>query len=170
MITFISFAPFQPTPGLAIWSLVIFLLFWWLMAKYAFKPIAEALRVREEGIQDSLDEAKKAREEMANLKAENEKILVQAREERAAILREAKEAKTQIVNEAKDSAKVEANKILNSAKAEIENQKKQALADIKNQVGTMALDIAEKVIRKDLKSDSNQQSFVQSLVDDIKMN
>ncbi len=165
-----DFNVIRPDFGLLFWTSLIFILFWLLIGKFAFKPIAQALRKREDDIQGALDEAKAAREEMANLKAENEKILVQAREERASILKEAKEAKTQMISEAKEGAKVEANKILNSAKAEIENQKKQALSDIKNQVGIMALDIAEKVIKKDLKSDSNQQSFVESLVNDIKMN
>ncbi len=165
-----DFNVIRPDFGLLFWTSLIFILFWLLIGKFAFKPIAQALRKRENDIQGALDEAKAAREEMANLKAENEKILVAAREERASILKEAKEAKNQMISEAKESAKSEANKILNSAKAEIENQKKQALSDIKNQVGIMALDIAEKVIKKDLKSDSNQQSFVESLVNDIKMN
>jgi len=153
MIYLVSFAPLQPTPGLALWSLVIFLLFWFLMSKYAFKPIMQGLKKRETDIQSALDEAKKAKEEMANLQAENESLLQQAREERAAMLKEAKDTKNQIVTEAKDKAKVEANKIIADARLEIENQKKAAIADVKNQAGTLALDIAEKVLRKELKGD-----------------
>jgi F-type H+-transporting ATPase subunit b len=170
MITLISFAPFQPTPGLAFWSLVIFLLFWALMAKFAFRPIAEALKIREHGIQDALDEAKKARHEMSSMKAENEKLLVQAREERTVILNEAKEAKNKIISDAKEQAKAEANKILQAAQSEVENQKKAAMVTLKGEVGTMALDIAEKVIRKELKNDSSQRDFVNSLVGDLKLN
>lgn len=169
-IFLLDFSPIKPDLGLILWTTVIFLLFWFIMGKMAFKPIANALKTREDDIQTALDEAKKAKEEMANLKAENERILVEAREERANILKEAKDAKTKIISEAKDEAKHEASKIMNTAKVEIENQKKTAMSDLKNQVGNMALDIAEQVIRKDLKSDSNQQSFVNQLVDDIKLN
>ena len=169
-IFLLDFSPIKPDLGLILWTSVIFLLFWFIMGKMAFGPIADALQTRGDDIQNALDEAKKAKEEMANLKAENERVLVQAREERAAILKEAKEAKNKIIAEAKEGAKEEANKIMSSAKSEIENQKKQALTDIKNQVGTMALDIAEQVLKKELKSDANQQSFVSQLVDGIKMN
>ena len=78
MINLLTFTPFQPTPGLAIWSLVIFVIFWYIMAKYALKPIAGALAKREEDIQSALDQAKIAKEEMANMKAENEKLLAEA--------------------------------------------------------------------------------------------
>jgi len=170
MIYLVSFAPFQPTPGLALWSLIIFLLFWFLMSKYAFKPIMQGLKKRETDIQSALDEAKKAKEEMSNLQAENESLLQQAREERAAMLKEAKDTKNQIVTEAKDKAKVEANKIIADARLEIENQKKAAIADVKNQAGTLALDIAEKVLRKELKGDPQQVSYVNQLVSEISKN
>jgi len=170
MIYLVSFAPFQPTPGLALWSLIIFLLFWFLMSKYAFKPIMQGLKKRETDIQSALDEAKKAKEKMSNLQAENESLLQQAREERAAMLKEAKDTKNQIVTEAKDKAKVEANKIIADARLEIENQKKAAIADVKNQAGTLALDIAEKVLRKELKGDPQQVSYVNQLVSEISKN
>ncbi len=170
MMTLLSFTPFQPTPGLAFWSLIIFVLFWLIMGKYAFKPIAQALEKREGDIQDALDQAKKAKEEMANMKAENDKLLATAREERSKILQEAKELKNQMINEAKDKAKAEAAKIVSSAKAEIENQKKAALTEVKNQVGNMALDIAEKVIKKQLSGQAEHESFVKNLVDDMNLN
>src|SRR5690606_36315746 len=107
MISLLTFTPFQPTPGLAFWSLVIFLLLWIIMYKLAFKPIAESLAKREDDIQHALDQAKIAREEMANMKAENEKLLAEAREERTKILQEAKDAKTSIITEAKLKAKEE---------------------------------------------------------------
>ncbi len=104
MIFLADFSVIRPEPGLLIWTLLIFLLFWFLMSRFAFKPIAEGLKKRETDIQDALDQAKKAREEMANMQAENEKLLAQAREERALILKEAKEAKEEIIAEAKDRA------------------------------------------------------------------
>jgi F-type H+-transporting ATPase subunit b len=165
-----EFNPIRPGVGLIFWSSVIFILFWVIVGRFAFKPIAQALRKREENIQNALDEARKAREEMANLQAENEKILAQAREERAKILKEAKDAGNQMINESKQKAKSEAQIIVANAKLEIENQKKQALIEVKNQIGNMALDIAGKVLRKELTGDNAQVEFVDKLVDDIKLN
>ncbi len=170
MITLLSFTPFQPSPGLAIWSLLIFVLFWWLMSKVAFKPIAQALEQRESDIQGALDSAKKAREEMSSLKAENEKILAEAREEKAKILQEAKEIKNQTIAEAREKAKEEANKIIISAKMEIDNQKKAAINEIKNQVGGMAIDIAEKLVKKELATNPDHTAYVKKLVDDFNLN
>lgn len=170
MINLFAFAPFQPTPGLAIWSLIIFLIFWFGMYKMAFKPIMESLNKRDNDIQEAIDEAKKAREEMSKLQSENEQLLAAAREERAAMLKEAKDTKNQIIAEAKDKAKSEANKIIDNATAEIENQKKAALAEVKNQAGLLALDMAEKVIKKDLKGNSEQKAFVDQLVSEISSN
>jgi F-type H+-transporting ATPase subunit b len=170
MFTLIEFSPIKPDFGLLFWTTIIFLLFWFLMSKFAFGPIKEALNKRENSIQDAIDEAKKARMEMENLKSENAKVLAEAREERSKILQEAKEMKNNIVTEAKETAKAEANKIISNAKLEIENQKKAAITEVKNQAGMMALEIAEKVIRKELKGDSAQESFVNTLVNEIKLN
>lgn len=170
MFSIISFNPFIPSPGLAIWGLIIFLLFWFIMGKVAFKPIAEALSKRENDIQDAIDQAKKTREEMANMKAENEKLLAQAREERSKILQEAKDIKNQMVAEAKEKAKEEASKVISNAMHDIENQKKAAIAEVKNDLGNIALEIAEKVIRKELKSNADHQSFVNTLVKEVNLN
>lgn len=170
MIFLAGFAPFQPTPGLALWSLIIFVLFWVLMKKYAFVPMMEGLKKRETTISVALEEAQKAREEMANLKAENEQILAEAREERARMLKEAKETKAAIIAEAKDKAKEDAMRITSTAKMEIENEKKAALTQVKNEVGTMATDIAEKILRKELKGSPEHESFVNTLVGEFKLN
>ena len=152
------------------WTALIFLIFWGLIGKFAFRPIAEALKTRANDIQSALDEAKKAKEEMANLKAENDQLLQQAREERAAMLREAKETKNQIISEAKDKAKADANKIIADARQEIENQKKSALAEVKTEAGLIALNIAEQVLRKELKGNAEQEAFVNKLVGEISKN
>jgi len=170
LIFLADFSPLQPTPGLALWSVIIFLLFWGLMAKFAFKPMINGLAKREGDIKSALEEAEKAREEMANLKAENEKILAEAREERAAMLREAKDTKANIVNDAKAKAKDEAQRIMGSAKLEIENEKKAAITEVKNQVGLMATEIAEKILRKELKGNSEHENFVNTLVNEMNMN
>ncbi|MBK9733613.1 MAG: F0F1 ATP synthase subunit B [Saprospiraceae bacterium] len=170
MFCLLSFTPFQPTPGLAIWSLLIFLLFWYIMSKYAFIPISEALAKREGEIQTAIDQAKKAREEMANMKSENEKLLAEAREERSKMLQEAKDIKNQIIFEAREKAKEEASKIATTAMLDIENQKKAAITEVKNEIGSMALSIAEKVIRKELKGNMEQENFVNSLVKELNLN
>lgn len=169
-IYLLDFSPIKPDLGLILWTTIIFFLFYLMIGKFSFKPITNALKKRQNDIQDALDEAKKAKEEMAGLKAENEKLMAEAREERAKMIKEAKEAGNTIVNEAKDKAKSEAQKIMTTATTEIENQKRTAMLEVKNEIGNMALDIAEKVIKKELKSNPEQNSFVSKLVDDLKLN
>jgi F-type H+-transporting ATPase subunit b len=164
------FAVFQPSPGLAGWTLLIFLIFWYLFYKLSFKQIFSSLNSRQSDIQNALDTAKLAREEVSNMKAENEKLLAEAHVERSKMLQEAKDMKTQIINEAKDKAKEEANKIISNARVEIENQTKAALAQAKNEVGMMAIQIAEQVIRKELKGNAEHETYVKGLVKDLNLN
>ena len=170
MFLLLDFTPFQPSPGLAFWSVIIFLIFWYMMYKFAFGPIANGLEIRENDIQESLDAAKTAKEEMSNLKAENDKLLVVAREERSKILKEAKVAKNQIITEAKESAKAEASRIMIQATRDIDNQKMAAMMEVKNEVGALALSIAEKVIKKELSGNSEHEQFVNQLVKDVSLN
>lgn len=165
-----DFSVIRPDFGLFFWTSVIFVLFWLLMAKFAFKPIANALLERQNDIQDSLDEAKKAREEMSNLKAENQELLRQAQEERVAILREAKEAKDAIIAEAKNAAKAEASKIVANAKEQINNQKMAAVVELKNASGQMAIDIAERIMKTQLSGDAATEDFVKKLIDEVELN
>lgn len=170
MFLLADFNVIKPDFGLLFWTTVIFALFWFIIGKFAFKPIAEALREREHDIQGALDEAKKTREEMAKMRADNDRLLAEAREEKTKILNEAKHIKNEIIAEARNKAKDEANKIVTSAKIEIENQKKAAIVEVKNELGSMALTIAEQVMRKELKNSGEHQNFVNKLVDDIKFN
>lgn len=165
-----DFSVIRPEPGLLFWTTLIFLLFWFLMSRLAFKPIGAALKQREKDIQDALDQAKMARQEMANLQAENEKLLIQAREERSAILKEAKEAKDEIIAEAKERANAEYKRKVESAIQDIENQKMAAMIDLKNQAGRLAIEIAEKVLQRELGNKAEQETFAKSLVDQIKIN
>ncbi len=169
-ITLIDFSPLKPDFGLLFWSTVFFLLFWFMIGKLAFKPIVKALKDRQEDIRNSLDAAKKAREEMSNLKAENERILAEAREEKMLIIKEAKESANLVVSEARDKAKEEAQRLLQQAKTDIENAKMAAMVDVKNEIGVMALQIAEKVIRQQLNDQPAQVQYVNKLMDEIKMN
>ena len=165
-----DFSVIKPDIGLIFWTTLVFLFVWIGLGRLAFRPIQKALKKREGDIQHALDEAKLAREEMANLKAENEQLLAEAREERAKILKEAKAAKDSIIEEARVKAKDEARKIVTNAKEQIENQKMAAMIEIKNKVGVMALEVAEKLLHKELGEDGEQQAYLQRLVDDIKLN
>jgi F-type H+-transporting ATPase subunit b len=170
MFYLVDFSVIKPDLGLIFWTTLIFGLFWFLIGRLAFRPIAEALRKREGDIQSALDEAAKARAEMQNLNAENERLLAEARTERTKMLKEATDTKAEIINEAKDKAREEAKKMIENAKIEIDNQKNAAIIEVKNQVGAMALEIAEKVLRKELQGDASQEGFVNQLVDEIKLN
>lgn len=164
------FDPLKPDPGLFFWTVIIFLLFWALVGKFAFKPITNAIKNREDDIQKALDEARKARTEMEAMKADNESLLREAREERGKILKEAKELKESIIGEAHQKAKEEAAKILADAKVEIDGQKNAVLNELKKEVGKISLEIAEKVLGRELDSSKAHEDYVASLVDDIKLN
>ncbi|SKB64687.1 F0F1 ATP synthase subunit B [Daejeonella lutea] len=160
----------SPDPGLFIWSTVAFLILFFLLSKFAWKPIVQALDERERSIEDALSKAEMAKAEMAKLISENEDLLREARLERDNILKEAKEIKDQIINDAKDSAKTEGAKLIEKAKDEINNQKLAAMAEIKNQVSTLSLDIAEKVLRKQFEDQDKQQALVNDLLKEVKLN
>ena len=160
----------SPDPGLLIWSTVAFLLLFFLLSKYAWKPIVKALDERERSIEDALAKAEMAKEEMAKLTSENEQLLKQARIERDAILREAKELKDQIVSDAKTSAQTEGAKMIETARQEIDNQKLAAMAEVKNQVATLSLQIAEKILRKQFQDQNKQDALVSDLLKEVKLN
>lgn len=170
MLFLADFSVIKPDPGLLIWTTIIFGLFWFIMSRYAFKPIAESLKKRESDIQSSLDEAKRAREEMSHLQAQNEILLAQAREERSIILKEAKDAKDEIIAEAKERANAEYKRKVESAMHDIENQKLAAMVAIKNQAGQLAVEIAEKLLRKELSNKAEQDAYAKSLADSINLN
>lgn len=159
-----------PALGLFVWALLAFLIVFFLLRKFAWGPILNTLNERESGIADSIASAEKVRAEMANLKSENEQLLNQAREERTVILKEAREAKEQIIAEAKNKATEDANRILAEAREQIQNEKMRAVIDLKNQVGTLAIELSEKVLRKELSDKSASQAYINSLASEIKLN
>ena len=160
----------SPDPGLLIWSTVAFLLLFFLLSKFAWKPIVKALDERERSIEDALAKAEMAKEEMAKLTNENEQLLKQARIERDAILKEAKELKDQIVSDAKTSAQTEGAKMIEKARQEIDNQKIAAMAEVKNQVATLSIQIAEKVLRQRFEDQNKQDALVSDLLKEVKLN
>jgi F-type H+-transporting ATPase subunit b len=159
-----------PEFGLLIWTLIAFLAVFFVLAKYAWPPIVNGLRQREQGIANSLATAEKVRAEMAQLINENEILLAKAREERAEILKEARMIKDKIISEARDQAKVEAGKIIVDAQSAIETQKMAALTEIKNQVGNMVVGISEKILRRELSDKSEQENYIKKLSEEVKLN
>ena len=160
----------KPNFGLLIWTFLGFLVFLFILGKYAWPAITKGLKQREQGIADSLASAEKIKAEMAQLKNENEALLAKAREERAQLLKEARETKDKIINEAKEQSKIEANKIITEAQSAINTQKMAALTDVKNQVGQLVIEVSEKLLRKELENKNAQEAHIKGLVDEVKLN
>ncbi|MGG9970501.1 F0F1 ATP synthase subunit B [Ferruginibacter sp. SUN002] len=160
----------SPDLGLLVWTLVAFLVVFFLLKKFAWPAIIKGLNEREEGIATSLATAEKVKLEMAQLKNDNEALLVKAREERAALLKEAKETKDKMINDAKEEAKAAAAKIIADAQASINHQKMAALTEIKNQVGNLVIEVSEKVLRKELSNKAEQESYIKQLAEEAKLN
>ncbi len=159
-----------PQLGLIFWQTITFLIVFILLAKFAWNPILSGLKERELTIEESLESAKKAKEEMSLLKSENEKLLVEARQERDKILKMANETASQIVNKAKDEAQTEANKQFESAKASIINEKNAALREVENITASLSLQIAEKILKKELTSDASQLDLVKQYIKETHLN
>ncbi len=159
-----------PGFGLIFWQTVTFLAVLLILGKFAWKPILGALKERETSIEDALSAAEKAKSEMENLKAENEKLLAEARLERDKILKEATAAGNKLKDDARDEAGKISAKMLEDAKNAINNEKKAALADIKSQVASLSIEIAEKLLRKNLEDDKAQKSLVNEFIKDLNNN
>jgi F-type H+-transporting ATPase subunit b len=159
-----------PEFGLLIWTLLAFLIVFFILGKYAWPAIVKGLKDRESGITDALATAERVKAEMAQLKSENEALLAQAREERAIMLKEARETKDKIINEAKEQAKTEAGKLINDARAAIEVQKMAAITEVKNQIGNLVVDVSEKILRRQLQNKPEQESYIKQLTEEVKLN
>ncbi len=159
-----------PQLGLFVWTLIAFLAVFFILKKFAWKPILTSLTERETGIADSIATAERIKEEMSQLKAENEKVMVEARAERSAMLKEAKDEQARIINEAKDKTKAITDKMLADAQIQIEQQKMAAMTDVKNQIGNLAVEVAEKLLRKQLSTTDAHAEYTRMLTEDIKMN
>jgi F-type H+-transporting ATPase subunit b len=156
--------------GLFFWQAVVFILLLLLLRKFAWKPILNAVNDREEGIKNALDSAEKAKLEMQNLQADNQKLLKEARAEREAMLKEARDIKNKMIEEAKGQAKEEANKIVAQAQVTIETEKKAAIAELKAQVADLSINIAEKVMREELSNKDKQMKLVESMLSEATLN
>ena len=159
-----------PALGLIIWTLLAFLVVFFILKKYAWPSILGGLKKREETIAESLASAERIKAEMALMKSENESLLAQAREERAGMLKDAKHTADKMISDAKERAKAEYDKILADAQSAIQLQKNAVLTDLKNQVGALVIEVAEKVLRKELNDKAKQENYIKQLSDEVKLN
>lgn len=160
----------QPGIGLIFWMTLSFAVVLWVLAKFAWKPIMKALHERETSIDEALNAANKAKKEMKKLLFSNEQLLKEAKEERDAILRAGRKVRDSIIDESKTKANEEANRIVESAKERIEHEKMAATTNLKNQLAVLSIEIAEKILKKELSDDIKQKEFVNDLIKDINFN
>tara|TARA_B100000579_G_scaffold415010_1_gene409213 strand:+ start:650 stop:1144 length:495 start_codon:yes stop_codon:yes gene_type:complete len=159
-----------PDIGLIFWTTISFAILYFILAKFAWKPILGAVTDREKSIKDALSAAEKAKEEMANLKADNEKILNEAKLQRESLLKEAREIKSKIIADAESEATEKANKLVESAKIAIENEKSAAMKELQNTVVDLSLNIAEKLLSKELDNKEKQVQNIHDILDKTKLN
>jgi len=159
-----------PGIGLLFWMLVTFSILLYILGKYAFPPILRALKEREKTIEEALKAADKAREQMARMKADNERLMEQARREREKMLAETREIKERILSEAREQATEERKKIIESAKAQIASEKAAAMGEIRNLVASLSVDVAEKILRRKLEEDKEQQKLIDDYLRSVKAN
>lgn len=159
-----------PGLGLVFWMVISFSIILFILKKFAWKPILKALKDREITIDTALKSADKVKEEMEQLKTDNEKIIKEAKNERDNLLKDARQVKDKIISEAKQIANSEAKKIIENAKGKIESEKEAALDEIKNQVAGFSIEIAEKILKKKLEKTKDQKDLINELIDEIKIN
>jgi len=159
-----------PGIGMIFWSTLFFLVLLFILGKFAWPAILTAVKARNESIRHALDAAKKAKEEMALMQADNEKILAEAKAGRDALLKEAKQVKDQLIADAKEKATAEANKLVQSAREAIRTEKAAALNEMKEQMATLSVDIAEQILRAKLGESKAQKELVDKLINDADLN
>ncbi|UOQ66654.1 F0F1 ATP synthase subunit B [Hymenobacter volaticus] len=159
-----------PELGLIFWQLVIFLIVLFLLAKFAWKPILTSLKQREDSIEGALRMADQAKLEMQELRAGNEKLLADARLERDRIIKEATALANQLIEQAKNKANEEGGRMIVQAREAIQNEKNAALAEVKNTAAQLSIDIAERILRRELTDTDSQKELVNSYLKDVKLN
>ena len=160
----------NPGIGLITWMTLAFLAILYILGKYAWRPIMKALKERESAIDDALNSAEKAKEEMKKLKFSNEELLKEAKNERDAILAAARKIRESIIEESKQKAAEEANRIIQSAKESIQNEKMAAITDLKDQLADLSMEVARKILKKELADPKRQEEYIKELMKDVKFN
>lgn len=159
-----------PDFGLLFWQTLTFLIVLFILGKFAWKPILGSLKERENTIEDALNAAKKAKEEMQKLQADNEKLLAEARLERDKILRDAQSAANNLITEAKEKAGAEGTRMIENARQAINNEKQAALTEVKNLAANLSIEIAEKVLKRELADEKAQKELVNEFIKDANLN
>ena len=159
-----------PDIGLVFWNTIAFLILLVVLGKFAWKPMLKAIAERESGIEEALLRADKMKAEIAAMQNENEALLAKAREERAGMIKDAKETADKMVTDAKDKAKQEYERIISDAQLAITQQKNAALTEVKNQVGSLVVEVAEKILRKELSNKAEQESYIKQIAEGVKLN
>lgn len=159
-----------PDSGLLIWMVIIFGLLFFILAKFGFPIITSMVEKRDSKIEKSLVDAKEVEERMAGMAEEHKSMIETARKEQAAIMKEASEARKNLIEQARDKAQEEADKILSDAKVQIAAEKESALLDVRREVAMLSVNVAEKILRKDLEDPSLQQEYLSRLVDEAERN
>lgn len=159
-----------PDLGLIVWTTLVFCILFFLLAKFAWKPILNAVNEREKSIEEALNKAEEAKVEMAKLVSANDDLLKQARIERDEMLKEARVMKDKLISEAKNKANEDADRIIASARESIQYEKMAAVTELKNQVAILSVEIAEKILKEELSSSAKQEALINSVVDDIHLN
>ena len=157
----------SPDLGLLFWMLLAFVIVFLVLKKYGFPVIIKMVEDRKNFIDESLRNAREANEKLANIQSESEALLKQAREQQAQILKEAMATRDNIIKEAREKAQPEGLKILDEAKAQISSEKENALRDIRSTVADLSVQIAEKVMRRQLDQDAEQEKFIERMLDEI---
>jgi F-type H+-transporting ATPase subunit b len=159
-----------PDFGLLFWTGLVFVILLFILTKFAWKPILGMVNAREEKITEALELAEKTKAEMKALASQNEQLLQEARAERDAMIKDAKATATKMVEDAKGTAKTEAEKVMTSAREAINAEKVAAIAELKSQMASFSIEIAEKIVRGELASDSKQKDLADKLASDINLN
>jgi len=159
-----------PSTGLLFWMSITFLVVLFALWKWGFPVITDMVKERQAFINDSLQKAHEANERLANIQKEGESILQEAREKQAQILKEAAETRDAIVEKAQDKARQEGARLMEDARIAIEQEKKAAIAEIRQQVATLSVEIAEKVLRQNLKDDKTQMDLIDRMLDEVSVN
>lgn len=157
----------KPDIGVFFWMLVSFIIVFVILAKFGFPALVNMVNERKQYIDESLKSAREANEKLSHIKEESDSILVEARKEQAKILKEAMETRTQIINEAKEKAQSEGGRLLEEARKQIQKEKDDAIRDIRKQVAELSVEVAEKLLRKQLSSEVEQNGMIERLLDEV---
>jgi F-type H+-transporting ATPase subunit b len=160
----------MPEIGVIFWTFLSFLVVFFILRKFAWKPIINMLNERDQSIEQALSSADSARKEMQKLEMKNEELVKEAKLERESLLKEAKDTQTKIISEARESAKDEAKRMIEKARKEISAEREAAFAEMKNEIVSYAVEIAEKILRQELQDKDKQQQVAEKYLDDIKRN